>query len=102
MKRIGAAFFALALLLLVVSAPPASAAAWRHCGHSIRAHNLSCRKAKRVGSAYLRGTEHFSASPSPFGFSCRERQVGAGEFRVACRRARGRHLEQVRFGFRWG
>jgi len=84
-------------------AAPARAGYWNRCGDTIRAHNFSCRKAREIGRAYLRGLERFVSSPRPRGFLCKARQVSPKHaFYVACRRERGHRLEQVRFSYEWG
>lgn len=81
---------------------PASTAYWQHCGDSIKAHNLSCGKARGIAAAYSRALERFKASPSPKGFACHDQQVDPGVRHVACRRVRGARVEQIRFFYRWG
>lgn len=90
------------LLLAIAGSVPAKASYWSHCGDTIKAHGLSCRKARGVGLAYLRGLERFVSSPKPKGFSCQSRKVSPKPvFHVSCRRERGRRLEQVRFFYGW-
>lgn len=76
---------------------------WRLCGGTVKAHNLSCRKARGIGRLYFKGLENFISRPSPKGFKCNSRRVSAKPVvHVACRRERGHRIEQVRFFYEWG
>jgi hypothetical protein len=84
------------------SASSAPGGYWRHCGDTIVAHNLHCKKAHRIGLGYIRGMERFIESPSPKGFSCHSQRVAKITWHVACRRERGHVIQQVRFFYTWG
>jgi len=79
-----------------VAAPPAAAPAyWRGCGHGVRTHLVTCRKARKVVAA---AGEHVTRARPPqgavfqaSGFSCRLRQGPTGLY-LSCRRGSQRVL----------
>jgi hypothetical protein len=93
---------------------PASGHYWRQCEgvikaptNRIRAHNLSCKKARDIVREYLsHQPPNGGPEPSPRGFTCNQRPIGGqrdgspGPYRVACNRTQHHRIEQIRYF--WG
>jgi len=101
--RLAILVLGLAALAALTLAAPASAGYWRECGdqpqlgagwYNVRAHNISCRKARAVAKAY-----GFAANTTPFGFACQDRLVGYELAKAACRRNKDGLIQKVRFEY---
>lgn len=101
--RLAILISALAATAALTSTAPASANDWRKCGdqpqlgagwYNVRAHNISCRKARAVAKEY-----GFAANTTPFGFACQDRLIGYETTKAACRRNRDGLIQKVRFEY---
>ena len=99
-KLLGLTAIAL-IATLALGASSATADYWRKCGSQpqtgagwywVKAHNISCRKARRVARRY-------QFDRTPFGFSCQSRQTGIESSRYFCRRDLNGRIQKVRFTY---
>ena len=101
MKKVVLLAAVMTLALMSVAASTASADYWRKCGsqpqtgagwYYVKAHNISCRKARRVARRY-------QFDRTPFGFSCQSRPTGIESSRYFCRRELNGRVQKVRFTY---